>query len=151
MVGHAQPAAHQDVEAGDRAAVRDRDETHVLRPDVHAVVGCEGDTGLELPGEVDVAVERLLLLGGDLFLAVEPDLVIRLRGGPEPLGDAARGGAHGLVHLVVHRGGAAHDVAGDVAARGERGHEAVIDLGDGRLEVALEHAMELEALPGGHP
>ena len=28
---------------------------------------------------------------------------------------------------------------------------AVIDLGDGRLEVALEHAVELEALPGGHP
>ena len=149
VVGHAQTAAHQQVEPGDRAAARDRHEAHVLRPDVHAVVGRQRDAGLELPREVDVAVERLLLLGGHLLLAVEPDLVVGLRRGPKPLGDAARGGAHRQVRLVVHRRGAAHHVAVDVAAGSEGGHQAVVDLGDGRLQPALQHPVELEALPGG--
>ena len=52
---------------------------------------------------------------------------------------------------VAERRGAAHDVALHVAAGGDGGEQRLVDAGDGGLEVALEHAVELEALAGGHP
>ena len=42
---------------------------------------------------------------------------------------------------------AGHDVAFDVAAGAERRQQAVVDAGDGLLQVALEDAVELNALP----
>ena len=47
------------------------------------------------------------------------------------------------------RSGAGHDVAFHVAARPERGQQTAVDARDGRLEVALENAVELNALAGG--
>ena len=61
------------------------------------------------------------------------------------LGDPAHRGVVG----VAQRRGAAHDVALHVAAGGDGGEQRLVDAGDGRLEVALEHAVELEALAGG--
>ena len=79
VVGHAHAAAGDDVEAGQRAGlVEQRDEAGVVREDVHAVVAGKGDRGLELPGQVRRAVERVLLVGDD-GLAVHPDLVVGLR------------------------------------------------------------------------
>ena len=54
VVGHAEPAAHQQVEAGDPAVPHDREQADVLGPDVHAVVGGEADGRLELPGQIAV-------------------------------------------------------------------------------------------------
>ncbi len=48
-------------------------------------------------------------------------------------------------------GGAAHDVALHVAAGGDGGEQLLVDGGDGRLEIALQHAVKLKALPGGDP
>ena len=53
----------------------------------------------------------------------------------------------GVDAVVVVGRRAGHDVALDVAARPERGQQAVVDAGDGVLEVVLEDAVELDALP----
>ena len=37
----------------------------------------------------------------------------------------------------------------DIAAGTDGVQQGMVDLGDGCFEVALEHAMELECLPGG--
>ena len=41
-----------------------------------------------------------------------------------------------------------HQVAHDVAARAKRRQQGGVDLGDRPLELALEDAMQLDALPG---
>ena len=56
-----------------------------------------------------------------------------------------------LVEGVVFRLGAAHDVPVDVAASAERRQQSFIDPRDGLLEVAFEHAVELEVLARRHP
>ena len=149
VVGHAEAAAHEQVESLEPALPHDGEQAHVLRPDVHAVVGRKPDRGLELPREILVPVERLLLLGRDLPLALEPDLVVGVRGRTQlerqRLGDAADGDVVG----VAQRSGAAHHVPLHVAAGGDGREQRVVDAGDGGLEVTLEHAVELEALPRG--
>ena len=57
---------------------------------------------------------------------------------------------HGMVR-VAQRRRAAHHVALDVAAGGDGGEQRLIDAGDGGLELALDHAVELEALAGRDP
>ncbi len=63
-------------------------------------------------------------------------------------------GADRTVHLIVELIGdglrAAHDVALDVAAAAERGQQRFVDRGDRFLDVALEHAVQLEVLASGH-
>src|SRR5438270_196487 len=58
----------------------------------------------------------------------------------------------GLLELVMDsvavRRRASHDVALHVAAGSQGGEKAAVDLGNGVFQVALEHAMELDALPG---
>ncbi len=59
-----------------------------------------------------------------------------------------------LVHLFVHRvavvrAGRAHDVSLHVAARGQRRELHFVDAADGLLEVLLQHAVQLQALPRG--
>src|SRR5262249_22268915 len=41
------------------------------------------------------------------------------------------------------------DIALDIAARSERGEQAIVDAADGALEVAHQYAVELDALPRG--
>ena len=53
------------------------------------------------------------------------------------------------VNAVVMRRRAGHDVALHVAAGPERGQQAGVDAGDGLLEIRLEDAVELNALPRG--
>ena len=45
----------------------------------------------------------------------------------------------------------AHDVAVDVAARGDRVEQRGVDRLHAALEIALDHAVELERLTGGEP
>ena len=151
VVGHAEPAADQEVEPPDSAVSHDRQQPHVLGVDVHAVVDREPDRGLELPRQVPVAVERLLLLGGHLLLALEPDLVIRLRRGAQLLRQGQGYFPYRRMVGVGQRRGAAHHVPLHVAAGGDGGEQIPVDAGDGGLQIALEHAMKLEALARGHP
>ena len=58
------------------------------------------------------------------------------------------------LHLVVHRivsmrRRAAHDVALDVAAGGQRRKLHLVDAADRFFQVALQHAVQLQALPRG--
>jgi len=151
VVGHAEPAAHQEIESLQPAIADDGEQSDVLRPDIHAVVVRQPHAGLELSRQVAVAVERLLLFRGDLFLAVQPDLVIGAGGGAELTGDGARHLADSRVIGVAQWGGAAHDVALHVAACGDGGEQLLVHARDGGLEVAHEYAVELKSLPGGDP
>ena len=56
---------------------QDRDEAQVLREHVDVVVGRDGDHRLELPRQVGLAVDRLVLgLTARDLLALEPDLAV---------------------------------------------------------------------------
>ena len=50
---------------------------------------------------------------------------------------------------MANGAGRGHDVAFDVAAGPQRAEQTAIDVGNGLLEVALENAVQLKALPGG--
>src|SRR5260370_21546194 len=52
------------------------------------------------------------------------------------------------MELVIEWLGAAHDVALDVSAATERGRQRVVDGADRFLDVALEHTVRLEVVPG---
>src|SRR5262249_15018039 len=52
------------------------------------------------------------------------------------------------VDAVSVRGGASHDVALHVAAGAQRAEQAGVDAGDRLLQMALEDAVKLDALPG---
>ena len=59
-----------------------------------------------------------------------------------------------LEHLLVHgvavvRAGRAHDVSLHVAARGQRRELHFVDSADRLLEIRLQHAVQLQALPRG--
>ena len=151
VVGSPQPAADEDVEASDRVAPSThRDDGEVLGVDVDAVVALKGDRRLELAGQVLLAVEGLdLRLRGLDDLTVEPDLVIRA-GVRCQLRHHAR---DRLLHLGMERAGkrlrAAHDVAFHVAAAAQRRQHGFVDGPDRALQVALQHAMQLEVLARG--
>src|ERR1700694_903195 len=78
--GAAEAASDQEVDAG-QASVRPAhdDQAQVVRVDVDAVVALDRDRGLELAGQVRLAVERLVLIRGNAAvgeLAVDPDLMV---------------------------------------------------------------------------
>ena len=58
-VRHAHAAADQHVVAGDRAVLDDGQQAQVLGVNVDAVVLRQGQAGLELARQIDLAVERL--------------------------------------------------------------------------------------------
>src|SRR5439155_23301083 len=84
-------------------------------------------------------------------LSVQPALVVWTSTRRQRRDDRYDRLADLLVEGVVFRLGAAHDVPGDVAAYAERRQQNFIDPRDGLLEVALEHAVELEVLARRHP
>mmetsp|Transcript_10556 Transcript_10556/g.35812 ORF Transcript_10556/g.35812 Transcript_10556/m.35812 type:complete len:719 (+) Transcript_10556:590-2746(+) len=119
------------------ARLRDREAVHVLG-------------GLHRLGQV---VEVLApVLRGQRLLAIEPELREGVALGLEQLGEG--GGVPLAVHVghvVGQHGGGRHHIAVDVATAAERGAARVGDGRDDRLEVLLEHAVELEGLARGGP
>ena len=76
--------------------------------------------------------------------------MIRARARVELLHQLAGQLEHLLVHRVaVVRAGRAHDVALHVAAGGQRRELHFVDAADRLLEVLLQHAVQLQALPRG--
>ncbi len=66
----------------------------------------------------------------------------------EPIGQ----GLHLVVDgILMMRRGAAHHVAVHVAAGGQRGELHFVDAVDRLLQVALQHAVQLQALAAGDP
>ena len=118
--------------------------------DVDTVVALDRDRRLELARQVLLFVEGFRFRLGRLHdLPVEPDLVI-CRGARRELGDHSRDRVLKVRMKVVGKGfGAAHDVALDIAAAAERRQKGVVDGADRFLDVALEHSVQLEVLPGG--
>ena len=126
VVGHAEPAAHQQVEAADLSAVCTIATSPTSCDQMSTQLSVERrDAGLELPRQVDVAVERLLLLGGDLLLAVEPDLVIRPGAGAQ-LARRCRGPPRAPRRAPASSSGAGQPITLrlDVAAGRQRRHAA---------------------------
>ena len=141
-VAHAQAAADVDVVAGDVTdgpAAQCRHDPDVVGVDVDAVVARPGDGDLELARQVDVAVDRLdralaalrpavrqrRRLGGDGLLAVDPQLPVRRRLRAEPGDQRGDERFDDVLALVGPR--RAHDVAHDVAARGDRRQQRQVD------------------------
>ena len=162
----AQSAAHEDVVPDDRPVLDDGQKPQVVRMHVGAIVVGEREGGLELPGEVRLAVERLdrvvarrrhergpgLGQQGVLdLLAVAPDLPVagRPRGGVR--GPRIGVGLDRVVQGVADRRGAAQDVPLDVAAGRQGRQQGLVDRADRRRQVRLQDAVELELLPGRDP
>jgi len=159
----AHAAADRQVEAGDAAALDDGDEAKVLGEHVDVVDGRQGDRRLELARQVGRAEDRLGFLaaagghrGGDAgarvdeLLAVEPDLVI----GTGLRQQVLRQPLRPLEHLGLERAAAGmaagRDVSVDVAAGSDGVDQRGVHRGDGRLQLALDDAVHLEGLAGGH-
>ena len=152
--GAAEAAADQHIESGEIAVIVGvRDQPEIVRVDVDAVVALDGDRGLELARQVALAVERVRRIGlircGEL--AVEPDLAVCARGRREPGHERRQRPVDLAVQPVAPRRRAAHDVAFLVAAAAQRGEQRVVDGADRPLEVALEHPVQLQVLPGRDP
>ena len=166
---HAHAAAGEDVVAEDLAVFVDDEEAEVVGVDVGAVVFGQREGGLELSGKIRAAINGLDLDQAgrlDVFLARgaprerllagvgigEPDLVV----GPRARGEMPGELVHHRLHLVadripVDRRRAAHDVALDVAAGGERGHLDVVDPLHEGPEIPLHDAVVLDRLPRREP
>ncbi len=56
---------------------------------------------------------------------------------------------HSLAQLIHGRGGRGHHVAVVIPACRQRAQQRVIDLLDQRSQAPFDHAVKLEALPGG--
>jgi hypothetical protein len=152
-VTHAQAATHQHHEALRPTPLHGHDPD-VVGEHVDAVVTRPGQADLELPGQVDVAVEGLL---GGLrrgrrrhgLLTVEPDLVVRPGLGPETGREVTGVGQEGVLTPVVVGGGAARHVADDVAAGRQGADQVAVERPHEVPEVALDDAVVLDALAGG--
>src|SRR5262249_41113181 len=145
-VGHAHTAAHEDIEASDFFALDLSDKAEVLREDIYAVVVWNPQAGLELARQIGFAIDGL----GVAFrlrqpFAVEPDFVICPRARSQMLGNAVGPELQLLAHRVEGRG-ARHHVALDIAASPERCQQAIVDALDRRMQIALQHAVQLNAL-----
>ena len=158
---YAEAAADQHVVADDSAVARDGHQGQIVGVHIDAIVAGQADGGLELARQVGGAVDRLDLVtvrasaGERLFtcLAVgEPQLVVGRRAWAEMYGQSIGQRLHlGVDGILMMRGRAAHDIALDVAAGGQRRQLHLVDASDGFLEVTLQDAVQLQALPRRDP
>src|SRR5690606_1251672 len=127
----------------------DRDEPDILGVNVYRIVAGVGDADFELARKISLAVERLdfgpRLAVVDLF-AVQPDVVIgagaRQKAPAQLFGDAL----DVVVVAVGGRSGAKHGIARDVSTGRKRSQERFVDRTNGRFQIALDHAVQLEIL-----
>ena len=149
-MGRAHAAAEGDVEADQCAILDDGNEAQVIGEHVHVVGGWHGESHLELARQVGAAVDRFLFLAAAGHeLLVQPDFVIGARIGQEVLRQHFGPLLYFGMRARFMRVGRHHHVAVDVAARGQGIDQRGIDGLHGRLELALDHAVELERLARG--
>ena len=149
-VGRTHAAADSHIISDQLARFDDGNEGKAVCINVDVVGWRHSHRDLELTRQVGFAVDRLEILFGrfDLF-AVEPDLVISTGLWREMrrniLGDLQRLRVNlGEIGIRV-----AHHIAVHVAARSDRVHRHLINLGDGTLQIALDDAVKLKGLTRG--
>mmetsp|Transcript_17947 Transcript_17947/g.40146 ORF Transcript_17947/g.40146 Transcript_17947/m.40146 type:complete len:303 (+) Transcript_17947:1443-2351(+) len=177
-VGASHAAANDDVETfqGLPIGLHDNHTADVVDVEVDAVVARDSECDLELLGKVGTAVQRLnrvarddavavvvrahlvqvelinitpVILDGGSLLAIEPELIERLGHGLEEVSDGS-----GVLHavfigwVVVEGYRRRHDVAIDVAATTVRVGTNISNGSDHVLQVAFDHAVQLESLAG---
>src|SRR5882724_4183806 len=124
----------------------------VVRVHVAAVVVRERERELELARQVPRSVNRVgLRRATGHRLAVEPDLMIRPRSRQQVIRHLPGNPQDLLSQPARQRRGARDHVAYYVTARAQRRHEHVVDGADRRLEIALEHGVELVTLARRDP
>ena len=155
-VAHPHAAAGGDCVADDSVVLDDGDEAEVVREHIDVVARRDGDDNLEFARQVSLAVDRLGFRLGTwrhvFLLAVfvgQPNLVVRPRRRREVGADRLGHLQHLGVQLGLVRVRVAHHVAVHVAARRDRVHQRVVDFPDGRLEIFLDDAVQLERLARG--
>mmetsp|Transcript_114790 Transcript_114790/g.225214 ORF Transcript_114790/g.225214 Transcript_114790/m.225214 type:complete len:241 (-) Transcript_114790:170-892(-) len=138
VVREAEAAADGDVEALQLVVLDDRNEAAAVSEDVHVVARRDGNRDLELPRQVRLPVERLLLEGrrsedlrflGHLLTMHEEDLVVGTGPRQTVVMDRVSVVDNLLHDLPAASGwvGGAHDVAADVAARSQGVHARSVD------------------------
>ena len=129
-----------------------RHQPEVVGVDVDAVVALDGDRCLELAREVARARRAGSGASGSVEAARFPSSQISTYArvvGVRPLTSRGSSSCTSARRRSSNGAGAEHDVAFLVAAATERGEQRVVDGADRAVQVALEHAVELEVLPGG--
>ena len=150
-VAGAHAAADGDVEAGQVAVLADDgDQAQIVGEHVHVVERWHRHGHLELARQVGVTVDRVLLGAavGQLLL-VQPDLVVGAGPGQERGRQPLRPVVHLRVQARLQRVAGAEHVAVDVAAGRDGVQRGGVDRLHGRLQFALDDAVELEGLAGG--
>ncbi len=148
-VRRAETAAHRQVEAGEATGLDDGDEAEVLREDVDVIDRRHGDRRLELARQVVRAEDLLRFLGRRDLRAVEPDLVVGTGTRQQMSGELLGPGLRLGMRRRSCRTRAREDVAVDVAAGGDRVDQGRVHRRDRGLEVAFQHAVQLEGLARG--
>src|SRR5262249_55947970 len=81
---------------------------------------------------------------------VEPDLVISTRAWREVASQPRRGFLKlSMDAVVVVRGWTGHHVALDITASAQRSQQALVDAGDGGVQIRLQDTVQLDALTTG--
>ncbi len=147
-VTHPEAAADRDIVAGELAILLDRYEPEVLRKNINVVRWREREPDLKFSWEVGRAIHRLGFPAGDEFL-VEEDFVVGpafWQRKPAPCEGVGIDAGEERVALGV-RG--RHHIAVHIAAGRDRIEQNLMHPLDERLDIPLEHPVELECLPGG--
>ncbi|KAH8709250.1 hypothetical protein HC256_009173 [Beauveria bassiana] len=158
VVRGAHAAAGQHVEALEVAVCAlDGNQPNVVRVDVGVVVRRDGNGDFKLAREIGRSVQGLKVLdrlAGDLRLLLlvvavvfrQPNLVVGVCRRQQVVADFLGARVDLAMVLGLRRQRAAHDVAVDVAAGGNRRHERAVDGLHGGLELALDDAVKLKRL-----
>ena len=148
-MGGAHAAADQHVIADHVAVLDDGDVAEVMGEHVDVVLRRHRNGDLEFAGQIGGAVDRLGLQRLRHLLVVDenlpPGAALRQQMG----GDVARGLLRlgiGAASEFVRR---AHHVAVHVAAGGDGVQQHAVDLPQGRAQIGLDDAMELDRLARG--
>ncbi|VUC20140.1 unnamed protein product [Clonostachys rosea] len=154
VVGSTHTTSSKNVETSKATVFAlDSNQTDIVCVHIGIVVRRNSDCDLELSGEVGGTVEGLKVLDsvtsnlGLLVIVIcEPDFVISSGRWQEVVADLLGDGVNLSVELGLCGKRAAHDVSVDITAGGNGGHQGTINGLHGRLELALDHTVELEGL-----
>mmetsp|Transcript_21330 Transcript_21330/g.51692 ORF Transcript_21330/g.51692 Transcript_21330/m.51692 type:complete len:526 (-) Transcript_21330:786-2363(-) len=160
VVGVPEATTDDDVEPLQLVVLNDGDEPDIVGVDIHVVVRRDGHSHLELPRQIGLAVQRLLLEGSaasDLVLLVghgvvqDEDLVPRpslgkavivdLLGVLDALIHQCRSRRHGITRAANH--------SRDISAGGNRVHARSLDHAHAFDQVVLLDPLQLPSLPRG--
>mmetsp|Transcript_14292 Transcript_14292/g.40781 ORF Transcript_14292/g.40781 Transcript_14292/m.40781 type:complete len:249 (+) Transcript_14292:1091-1837(+) len=172
----AHAASHQDVESLQLSLrIRHHHKAHVVRKHIHRVVARDRHRDLELAGQEQIAIDGLwrvlkvcpkavegpirrhlgiLHLVAEEFLPVQPHIVVRAALRRQQVGDIVRvllsKRIVGPALCAIHRR-RCHHVPIHIPARPQRTPHVLYHTREDRLEILLQHAVQLKRLPRRQP